>query len=224
LGNETATYTIDQSIEPNASIQIPVTFIVDSNFKEKNLTNTVEIKSSFNSDITDINGNPLALPDWDSKPDDENNEEYISDNEVNESGPGAIDNQDEDDHDIAILQVNNLPAIITINPELCNTLGSVQVEIASNGTPPFNFRLKDANGSIISNTSNSSDAMNNRSIFKIQIPLLADLDGNDNCDNPCPEYLVVPEGEMYGNFKAKEIIEIKGEAKKTKTAVFDICQ
>jgi len=242
LGNGTATCTVDQVILPGNSVEITVNFIVDPNFIETSLTNSAEIKSSFVPEITPDQTFPPPLPDWDSKPDNENNEVEVTDDEINGGGPNAIQHKDEDDHDIAILQVNSLPVTLTINPELCDTLGAVQVEIASNGTAPFNIRLKKANGSIVHNTSNSpnplnqiselnsgiytliiSDAMNKRSIFKIQIPFLSELDGNDNCDNPCPAYLVVPEGEMYGNFKAKEIIEIKGEVRKTKTALFDIC-
>ena len=53
---------------------------------------------------------------------------------------------------------------------------------------------------------------------------MSELDGNDNCDNICPQYLVVPQGEMYGEFKAQQVIEIHGEANKSKTTIFNICE
>jgi len=241
LGNGTATY-LNQWIASGTSVEIPVSFIVDPAFKGASLTNTAEIKSSFNVDITDGLGNPLALSDWDSKPDNENNEENVIDDEINGSGLNAIQNNDEDDHDIAILQVNSLPAVLTINPEFCDALGSAQVEITSNMEPPFTYKWWDANGNLIDeNTSLStvyqlsalasriytvivSNTLNQTSTFKFQIPFLAESGGNLNCDSPCPEYLVVPEGEIYGDFKAEQVIEIQGYVNKSKTALFDICE
>jgi len=111
LGNETATYTINQSIEPGTSIEILVNFIIDSKFNGTSLTNTAEISSSFNPEITDSRGNPLALPDWDSKPDTKNNETNVIDNELNGGGSGTllIKDDDEDDHDIAVIEIQSLP-------------------------------------------------------------------------------------------------------------------
>jgi len=189
---------------------------------------------------TNVWGNPVTIPDWDSQPDNENNETNVVDNDLNGGGLNSIHHKDEDDHDIALIQIQ--PVMLTVNPELCGTQGSAEVEILFSGVPPFKYKWIDANDNIVRDISTDfttlsisdlssgcytvtvSDKLNQTSTFEVVVPSLSELGGNDNCDNTCPEYLLVPEGEMYGNFKAREIIEIKGEVKKTKTAVFDICQ
>ena len=108
LANRRATYTIKEWILPGTSMEIPVSFIIDPNFNGTSLTNTAEIKSSFNRDII-FDPNPLALLDWDSKPDDLNNETNVEDNQLNGDGPNARQNKDEDDHDIATIYVGPLP-------------------------------------------------------------------------------------------------------------------
>jgi len=54
---------------------------------------------------TDVWGNPVAIPDFDSQPDNENNETNVVDNEILGGGSNSIDNKDEDDHDIAFIEV-----------------------------------------------------------------------------------------------------------------------
>ncbi len=244
LGNGTATYTGSQLIEPNTSVKIPVSYIVDSNFTGASITNTAEIESSFNRDITDVWGNPILLPDWDSNPDNINNETNIIDDNINGKGPNSIQPDDEDDHDIAILQVNSLLAELSIVPELCNrsASGSMQVVILTDGTPPFNFVWENANGLFIDESTSYNlinaiynqpsgeyvvtitDQLNRKSIFEVTVPLLSNINGNVDCDNPCPSYLVTSNGAISGQYQAKEIIDIKGSVEKSATAVFDICQ
>jgi len=116
LGNGTAIYIYNKSIEPGTSFEIPISFIIDENFEGEDITNTAEIASSFNPQIFDPTGNPIPLPDWDSFPDDQNNEILVTDNEINGGGYNA--NQDEDDHDIAVVEVEEL----IITPQPYNTL------------------------------------------------------------------------------------------------------
>jgi len=250
-GDGNASYNFDGVLKPGEDHTITVTYLVKPGFEKQTLTNTAEISSSYLPNTMDLlssyypadfRGNPTPLPDWDSQPNNENNEINVVDNDLKGGGPNALQNQDEDDHDIALIQVQ--PVALTVNPELCGSAdaGSALVEIIFSEASPFTYEWKDANGSVIHQGSTNdtiyqisnltsglytvtiTDAFNKKSTFEVVVPSLSELDGNDNCNNPCPEYLVVPEGEMYGNFKAREIIEIKGEVKKSQTALFDICE
>lgn len=102
-----ALYDYSGQLAPLNNITIPVSFIVDANFTGTEITSSAEIVSSFNNNITDITGNPLPLADIDSQPDDTNNEllngDTVIDDKINQNGPNA--NEDEDDHDIAIIAV-----------------------------------------------------------------------------------------------------------------------
>jgi len=245
LNDGTAIYTYNKSLEPGTLIEIPISFIVDPNFTETSLTNTAEILTSYNPQVVDTNGNLLQMPDWDSWSNEWNEEFNVVDNEINGGGPNA--NQDEDDHDIALLQIqppvveNNLPAIITVNSELCNTGGSIKIEILSTIAPPYThkwfvddhmfFEGTIANSTLLIDDIYSgiynitiTDALNRISTFEVMVPLLSELDGNFTCNNLCPAYLVVPNGEIFGHFRARNEIEIQGYIKQSKTALFDICR
>ncbi len=124
LGNGTAIYTYNKSIEPGTSFQVSIGFIVDANFEEESITNTAEIASSFNPLIVDPFGNPIPLPDWDSFPDDQNVEFLVTDNDINGGGPNSIRNQDEDDHDIATIKIGEItpPPYNTLTKFNCYTV------------------------------------------------------------------------------------------------------
>jgi len=116
LGNGTATTTIPGPLAANPggappSVTVPITFTVDPSFTGTSITNTAEITSSFNPDITALNGSPLPLPDIDSNPDDQDDEINVVDNEITGGGPNA--NEDEDDHDIAPLTVEIFDLALT---------------------------------------------------------------------------------------------------------------
>lgn len=244
LGNEQATYLISEILKPGENTNIAIQFTVNNDFIGQSITNAAEILSFYHPIITDVNGNPIALPDWDSKPDNQNSELLIIDNEINGKGPNANQPEDEDDHDIAILQLNSLLANINIVPELCDRTvsGSIQLEILYDATPPFNYIWEDANGSIIhQNTTNNffnaiynqtsekyyvtvTDQLNRKSIFKLVVPSLSNLNGNVYCENPCPKYLITPNDELRGTFQAQQLIEITGQVNKSNTAIFNICQ
>jgi len=158
IGDGKASYTFEGVLEPSENHTITITYTVEPGFDGQILTNTAEISSSYLADIndvlsfnypTDFNGNPTPLPDLDSQPDNENNETNIVDNEILGGGPNSIDNKDEDDHDIAVIEVQEIP---------------------------------------------------------------------------CPAYLIIPDEEISGHFKAQQEIEIRGCVNKTKTALFDICK
>jgi len=104
-GNGKATYIFNETLEPGATTTAYISFKVAEGFEGQTLTNAVEISASYSPVIIDEDGNFFTnpMPDLDSQPDDENNETNISNNEINGSGPNA--NQDEDDHDIAIIEV-----------------------------------------------------------------------------------------------------------------------
>jgi len=68
----------------------------------------------------------MKKPDLDSYPDDINNEVNVSDNEINAGGLNA--NQDEDDHDIAVIEVEEQIVLPTdynkLNKFNCYTVSS----------------------------------------------------------------------------------------------------
>jgi len=103
--NGTAVNMLTESLLSGESTTINITLKVDNSYNGGSLTNSVEITSSFNPSITDNYGNALPLPDVDSVPNDLNDEINIVDNEINGGGPDA--GEDEDDHDIVLLNFNN---------------------------------------------------------------------------------------------------------------------
>jgi len=128
LGNGKLTYTLTEVLEPGANKTISITFLVGQGLEGQTITTSAEISSSFSPNILDVQGNLFTdpLPDLDSKPDDENNEIAISDNEINAGGPNAY--QDEDDHDITIFEVEEQVVAPTSYNELtkfnCYTVSS----------------------------------------------------------------------------------------------------
>jgi len=162
------------------------------------------------------------------------------DNELNGGGSNSQSLKDEDDHDIAMVQVQ--PVILTVNPEICDKRGSAKVEILFSLAAPFTHIWRYNNGNIFHQhtTFDSNyiipelvsgkymvtvtDAFNKTSIFEVVVPLLSELDGNPACSILCPAYLVVPDGEMTGHFQAQNEIDIQGYVKKSETAVFNICK
>lgn len=103
--NGLAIKTITEPLSSGASTTIPITLKVDDMYNGSLITNAAEITSSFNPDITDNFGNPIPLPDVDSVPNDLNDEFNIVDDTINGGGPDA--NEDEDDHDIVMLNFDN---------------------------------------------------------------------------------------------------------------------
>lgn len=100
----------------NTNHTIPICFIVDAGANGV-ITNTAEISQS-----QDIAG--TVIPDIDSVADNMNNETNVQDNEINGSGPG--NGEDEDDHDIAAITILVSPcAMPGCNPvpveDLCAT-------------------------------------------------------------------------------------------------------
>ena len=102
FSDNVATKNFQQRIEPGKHYCATEYLGVKNNF-EGLLKLSAEIKSAYSYKITDEQGNPIALADIDSRYDDENNETNIIDNEI--YGGGASKNEDEDDHDIAYIQV-----------------------------------------------------------------------------------------------------------------------
>jgi len=154
-------------------------------------------------------------------------------------------NQIEDDYafiTVAIEQENNLPFLLNnIQPENCNALGSATVQLLSGATPPFTHQWENIAGEMVHNQTSSNqqyevpnlkaggyyvtikDAANKINTFSTVIPFMAPLGGNTNCNNTCPEYVIVPNGSASGNFMAEQIVEIKGYVEQKSQAVFDIC-
>jgi len=160
IGDGKATHTFEGILKPGEDHIIRIAYVAEPGFEGQTLTNTAEISSStYSPDATNILSPGLTaypdahLPDWDSRPDTENNETNVVDNELNGGGPNSVflkvDDEDEDDHDIAVIQVEQ---------------------------------------------------------------------------DSCPINLVIPDGEISGHFQAQQEIDIQGYVKKSKTAVFDICQ
>jgi len=96
--------TLYTNISPGDSIMTNIQLKVDDT-QESNLINTVEILSARNKDILDLKFKILDLPDIDSNADEYvDNETYIIDDEISENGEKV--NEDEDDHDIVIIEVD----------------------------------------------------------------------------------------------------------------------
>jgi len=239
-GNGNAYTTINEIISTGTSSTLSVTFVVNADFIGQTITNITEIVSSFNDDITDPNGNPIPLPDIDSNPDDNKNND--AEDCIN-CEPWEIEY--EDDYavvSIVVEQVDNLPILLSnIQPENCTALGSATIQLLAGGTPPFTHRWENLAGEMVHNQTNSNqqyqvpnleaggyyvtitDAANKVNTFSALIPFIAPLNGNTNCNNACPEYAIVPNGSVSGNFIAEQLIEIKGCVEQTATALFDIC-
>ncbi len=239
LSNGTAILNVDHQLKSGTDFEIPVTFLINSDYIGTAF-NAVEITSTFNYDITDDLGNPIPLPDVDSNPDD---------NSTNDCLNCDIDIPDlvyEDDFGIvnfSVEQVDNLAyMMIDMKPENCNALGSATIQILSGGMPPFTHKWVNIAGETVHNQTTNypqhqipnlksggyyvtiTDAINQANTFSTIVPFIAPLEGNANCINTCPEYVIVPTGSASGNFMAEEILEIKGYVEKINNALFDICE
>ncbi len=150
-GNGTATYNAPISVSANMSETITIAMVVDQGATGV-ITNAAEISEALN-----INGDPVE--DIDSTPDTTNGDPVV-DNELNNSGG------DEDDHDIAAIQVDvfDLALRKTVNtaatdmPLLVGSTVTFSIEVFNQGTveatnvdivdyPPNGLTLNDANWS-----------------------------------------------------------------------------
>lgn len=221
--------------------KVPITFIVNDDANGQTITNAAEIVSSFNYDIVDAYGNPIPLPDFDSFPDD------IQGNDSEDCMNCGPDwgNEIEDDYtfvSITVEQTDNLPILLSnIQPESCDALGSANIQMLFGGVPPFTHQWENIAGERVHDESSSNeqyevpnlkaggyyvtieDAANKINTFSTVIPFMSPLSGSTNCNNTCPEYVVVPNGSAVGNFLAEQVVEIKGYVEKTNNALFDIC-
>jgi len=239
LPNGTAILNIEGQLIAGTDIDIPITFLINSDYSGT-VSNAMEITSSFNYDISDEFGNPIPLPDVDSNPDD---------NDTNDCLNCDIDFPDpvyEDDYGIvhfSVEQEDNLPyMMVNMNPENCNALGSATIQVLSGGMSPFTHQWVNISGETVHNQTTIypqhqisnlksggyyvtiTDAINQVNTFLTVIPFIAPLNGNTNCINACPEYVVVPDGSASGDFLAEEVVEIRGYVEKTNNALFDICE
>lgn len=233
LDNGDAEFTITELLSAGSSVNIPVTYTINADFKGGFIINTAEIASSYNPGIFDLNGDPIPLPDIDSNPDD------IHGNDSN----------NEDDTDIYannVKQINNLPySLNNIQPETCNVPGAVTIQLLQGAIPPFHYKVESNTGEIVHNQNTYNelyqisglkageynvtivdgiDIIHKRATFSIIIPFEAPLTGNTNCNNACPEYVVVPDGPISGTFLAKQEIEIKNYVSGVNNTLFDICE
>jgi len=139
---------------------------------------------------------------------------------------------------------NWLPLVLSINPQNCSTatLGLAEIKILEEGLSPFSYTLKNEQGEIVLEaTSNDKlievsnlnagnyeltvfDMDGKKTTLHTCIPLVASLDGNENCNTHCVDYVIVPDGEITGLHQAKKEIEIKGFVGITETVEFDICE
>jgi len=96
------------------------------------ITAGAEITSSFNPNFVDVFGNLIPLPDADSYPNDLNDEVNVVDDEIN--GGGLNTNEDEDDHDIVLLNFNNdLPNVLNLTGQIDGGNYLARQTIFSNG-------------------------------------------------------------------------------------------
>ena len=246
-GTNIAEYNFTNQLAKGDNITIPINFTVDANFTGSTIINSAEITASYNTNITDINGNPLPLVDIDSTPDDTNDEvtngSIIVDDNINGGGPSL--NEDEDDHDIATIAIpeviENLSLLTIITPALCNGLGATEIKILGNSTPPYTHKWLGPLGSLVHSSTNNNvthqvtglpagiyyaivtDAADKISSFVVTISALAANSGNLNCNDSCPNYLTTPDNLLFGTFQAEEIIEIKGFIDGSQNTEFRIC-
>jgi len=112
-GTTIANYVYTQTLAPGSEITISIKFTVDNNFTGNEIKNCASIAASFSPSVTDNNGNFISLSDFDSYPSDYNDElngrGIVVDDEINQGGYYA--NEDEDDHDIAIIAFYNRDSI-----------------------------------------------------------------------------------------------------------------
>lgn len=246
-GTNVAEYFLAAQLDPATNVSIPISFTVSTNFDGTEIINCAEITTSFNKNITSIGGGFLPLIDIDSEPDDINNEvideDPLVDNEINQGGPNL--NEDEDDHDIASINIfnltNNLSLSRTIKPATCTSTGAAEIKILGNCLAPFTHQWSNQFGTVIYSDSNNNlthtitglpagtynatvyDANNKTSLFVVTIPMYAANSGNLSCGNNCPDYLVTSNDFLNGNFQAKEVITINGSVDGSQDAEFSIC-
>jgi len=248
--DDNAIYTITDKLAPGDLKTIPIKFIIEPGFEGQTITGSAEIAKSFGDNLIGVNGSIFdePLPDVDSRPDGENNDDLfgtVTDNETDGRGPNAIPAEDEDDHDVASITIDdvieNLPLLTTITPAFCNGLGTAQIEILDSSIPPYTYKLLGPNSSLVHSetTTNTvlqvtglspgtyyaivSDAESKTTTLVITISELAQNDGNANCDNACPKTLVTPNDLLNGVFQAEEAIEVKGFVEGSQNAEFRIC-
>jgi len=244
-GTNNAEYTLNSQLAIGANISIPIHFTIANNVSVNEIVNFAEITASFNESDFDINGDLLPLPDIDSTPDAINNEfingNPIVDNEINQEGPAV--NQDEDDHDFALISINeSLPLQAKVTPQSCNSLGVTEVKLSGNGMAPYFHNWEDQFGNVVHTgiTNNLiqivgglqsgiynvtvNDALDRTNSFEIIIPFLAENGGNINCSNTCPNYLSTPSSTFHGIFQAQQVVEINGFVSGLQDAEFRICE
>lgn len=111
--NSKTSYIYENTLAKGADFTVPITFKVDADFTGTSLKSTAEISGSFSPNVSNtasaLNRGKklLPMPDVDSTPDELNNEVNVVDNEIYQSGPNANTPEDEDDHDIEIVNVGN---------------------------------------------------------------------------------------------------------------------
>jgi len=248
-GTNSAEFIYAGPLLPEDSATISLSLTVDVDFTGSLISSYAEITNSYNPNITDSFGDLLPLPDFDSQPDAGNNElrngHPIVDNMVNQRGPSA--NEDEDDHDVSSITIQNNQTVenlmyeTTVEPALCNSLGSAEIQILGNGLAPFTHKWLDASGELyrLEVTDNSvhqvnnleagtyyvsiTDASDKISSFAITVSTLADEGGNTDCTN-CPEHLITPDNLLNGTFKAKNTIEINGFIDGSENTEFLMCE
>ncbi len=205
--NNTANITIPGPLESGASNTVPITFTIDPAYvgdgdstTEDIIINTAEITQSFNPDIVDLSGNPLPLPDFDSQPDDQNNETNVVDNEINQGGPNA--NADEDDHDIALLAIQQLGTISgNVGEDTDND------DAPNDPIPGVTIELYDDNGNLVATTVTDGNGdfeftdlpAGEYTVVEIQPPGLTDVtegdqtpeDGEPTVDTPIDNVIAV---------------------------------
>jgi len=150
--NRKATSTIPGPLPSGNSVSIPITIKVDELYNGNVIINAAEITASFNPNITDDFGNLLPLPDKDSLPNDSNDETNVVDNEINGGGQNA--NEDEDDHDIVEINLNNgIANILNLTGNINGGMHQARQTIFSNGQlKPNSLAYFEAGNTIILNT------------------------------------------------------------------------
>jgi len=136
---------------------------------------------------------------------------------------------------------NGLPLIISIKNESCVEESSVIVKTLNTKNGPFAHIWRDIEGTIVFEfvgyeqevevpslkpgiyTVTVSDTGGNCTTTEVKIRLLTGRDGNNLCANRCPEYLITPNANLQGSYKAKTEIEVIGYVGQHKNASFNIC-
>lgn len=134
-----------------------------------------------------------------------------------------------------------LPLLTYIKYETCIELGSATIKIIEDKAAPYAHIWTDKNDTIVYQhvgyekeieapnlkagvyNVTVNDTGGNCTSYQVKIPLLANRDGNNFCNNRCPDYLIIPDGNLQGTYNAKVELEVKGFIGKNQNASFSIC-